>query len=186
MRSFTVMIALSLLVSCQSAICTEDSGRNNFGPEERIENFEYLWQVFDRKCCFFDHKRIDWNNLYAKYRPQVERCRSDDTFFRLLETMTAELQDEHVWIFNPLRDHFLHGSLDFDVVVIEGRCVVAFVPETSESRKLGIREGMEILSLDGRTLDEHERVLRCYHEAAEPRDGHRRHDGWRDRRASHR
>jgi hypothetical protein len=137
----------------------EHSGRNSLGPEERIQNFEYLWQVLDRNYCFFDHERIDWNDLYARYHPQVERCRSDDTIFRLLETMTAELQDEHVWIFNPLRDRFLHGSLDFDVVVIEGRCVVAFVPETSESPRLGIREGMEILSLDGRTLGEHEREL---------------------------
>lgn len=159
MRSFTIMTTLCLLLLCQPAICTEDTVCNNLGPEERIENFEYLWQVFDRKYCFFDHKCIDWNDLYAEYRPQVEKCRSDDEFFRLLETMTAELEDEHVWIFNPLKDHFLHGSLDFDVAVIEGRCTVAFVHETSESRELGITEGMEILSIDGRILDECEREL---------------------------
>jgi len=159
MRSFTILFALPLLVSCQAAMHTKGSGFNDLGADERIENFDYLWRTFDRKYCYFNFKHIDWNDLYARYRPQVEKCRSDDIFFRLLENMTAELQDEHVWIFNPLRNHFLHGSVDFDVALIEGRCVVAFVPEMSESFRAGIRAGMEILSMDGKTLEECEREL---------------------------
>ena len=52
-------------------------GLNNsiFGQDIRIrrpiKNFDQLWNQFNDRYAFFEHKNIDWNNIYRKYRPMV-------------------------------------------------------------------------------------------------------------------
>ncbi|MBR5324100.1 MAG: S41 family peptidase [Muribaculaceae bacterium] len=59
-------------------------------------NFDMLWKICDEYYCFFDYKGIDWNEVYAKYRPLVHNGMGNDELFDVCSNMLAELKDGHV------------------------------------------------------------------------------------------
>ncbi len=59
-------------------------------------NFDMLWKICDEYYCFFDYKGIDWNEVYAKYRPLVYNGMDNDELFDVCTKMLAELKDGHV------------------------------------------------------------------------------------------
>ena len=63
-------------------------------------NFDMLWKICDEYYCFFDYKGIDWNEVYAKYRPTVYNGMSDNELFDVCANMLAELKDGHVNLYN--------------------------------------------------------------------------------------
>lgn len=79
-------------------------GLNNsiFGQDIRIrrpiKNFDQLWNQFNDRYAFFEHKNIDWNNIYRKYRPLVDEKTTNDSLFGICNEMLLELKDGHVGI----------------------------------------------------------------------------------------
>ena len=63
-------------------------------------NFDMLWKICDEYYCYFDYKGIDWNSVYAKYRPYINNGMSDDELFDVCANMLAELKDGHVNLYN--------------------------------------------------------------------------------------
>ena len=43
-----------------------------------VENFEQLWQAFEKRYAFFDVRGVDWKKQYDTYRPLVKGKTSDD------------------------------------------------------------------------------------------------------------
>ena len=60
------------------------------------DNFESLWQLFDRHYCFFDEKGVDWNDIHDRYAPMAEQCRTQQQLFMVCSEMLDELKDGHV------------------------------------------------------------------------------------------
>jgi hypothetical protein len=58
--------------------------------------FDMLWQTVDKNYAFFDYKKIDWQAVRSKYRPQVCDTMRQDSLFRVLASMLGELRDGHV------------------------------------------------------------------------------------------
>ncbi|MFQ5636996.1 MAG: S41 family peptidase [bacterium] len=71
-------------------------------PESTPEkNFEILWNDFDKTYSFFELKNINWDSLYAVYRPQVTRQTAGEQLFEIISTMLAHLKDGHVVVRTP-------------------------------------------------------------------------------------
>ena len=68
-------------------------------------NFEALWKIIDEHYCFFDYKQhaygLDWNEVHARYRRQVDDGMSQKQLFEVLCNMLAELRDGHVNLSAP-------------------------------------------------------------------------------------
>lgn len=72
-------------------------------PENRPQqNFDLLWQSFDRHYSFFELKNIDWDSTYAVYRPLVTHSISDEELLVILGEMLLSLEDGHVNLYTPL------------------------------------------------------------------------------------
>ena len=69
-------------------------------------NFDALWQTLDERYCFFDLKAaeygLDWNEVYARYLPEVVQQKNLWDYFNLLEDVVCELRDGHVNIISSL------------------------------------------------------------------------------------
>jgi C-terminal processing protease CtpA/Prc len=65
------------------------------------ENFDYLWNVLDKKYSFFSYKNIDWNQVYEKYSSKVNNSMDEVELFNLLFSMLSELKDAHVNLVSP-------------------------------------------------------------------------------------
>lgn len=91
----THFIFVLLCVGCSRAI-------TNAPPESTPErNFEYLWQEYDRIYATFELKGVDWDSVYAVYRPQITPQTTDQELFLVMSRMLATLQDGHVSLNTP-------------------------------------------------------------------------------------
>jgi len=82
-----ILLVAALAVHC--AVAQEPLSE----PER---NFEHLWQTFDRNYALFGAKHVDWDALYAVYRPRVTPETGDDELFEIMAAMLGHLNDNHV------------------------------------------------------------------------------------------
>lgn len=95
---FTIFAAL-LILSLQTA-CNDIT----LGPEPKNNpqtNFELLWQEFDRMYGLFEVKNVDWQAVYAQYRPMVTPATTENELFDIFSQMLGKLNDGHVWLLKP-------------------------------------------------------------------------------------
>lgn len=90
-----LMLFISLFSSCNDLMLGEEP------KNTPIENFDILWKEFDRKYALFEVKNIDWDEVYAEYRPKVNNNMSSDELFDVISEMLVELNDGHVWMVKP-------------------------------------------------------------------------------------
>jgi carboxyl-terminal processing protease len=84
-----------LLVLGSGAAC----GEAFFGPEPSDDpetNFEILWREFDLHYAYFREKGVDWDGVFAGFRPRVHQGTNPRELFELASEMMALLRDGHV------------------------------------------------------------------------------------------
>ena len=88
-------VFLALLVLLVTSCVSQEEKPNT--PQG---NFEALWKIIDEHYCFFDYKQkeygLDWQEVYARYRPQIDDYMTSDQLFEVLGNMLGELRDGHV------------------------------------------------------------------------------------------
>lgn len=114
-----------LLISLLSLAALACSGL--FVPENPGDDagtcFDILWNEFDQVYSHFIIKDVNWDSLYAVYRPQINEETTSEQLFEILCTMLVKLQDGHVNLYSPVgyfsytrwRDRYL-TNFDYDVV----------------------------------------------------------------------
>ncbi len=118
---FIFFISLSF-TTCDNMLLDEEL------PNRPVSNFETLWQEFDDKYGLFQVKGIDWDSVYAIYRPQIENTSTDAKLYAVLTEMLDVLNDSHVGLLptNPQYPFYQSGILgkldtitDFDLDIIK-------------------------------------------------------------------
>ena len=100
------LILILLCMGCSRVI-------TNSVPENTPEsNFEYLWQEYDRLYAAFELKGVDWDSVYAIYRPQVTSQTTDEDLFPIMSNMLAIFRDGHVNLYTPLGNYSYTGWWD--------------------------------------------------------------------------
>ena len=69
--------------------------------EDPRSTFEQLWTILDEHYCFFGQKDVDWNEVYARYAPQVADNMTDEELFEVCSRMLNELRDGHTNLSAP-------------------------------------------------------------------------------------
>lgn len=87
-----IFVLFTLIPILFSSCFKEDS----FTDNSKKGNFEALWTILDEHYCFFDYKKIDWDDVYARYSVRISENMDNDALFGVLCEMLAELQDGHV------------------------------------------------------------------------------------------
>lgn len=84
------LIGVFALVSCEKALVEPDPAN------EPKNNFDILWETFDKKYTFFELKNIDWDSVYHVYEPNVKPGMSRYELFDVMDNMLYALEDGHV------------------------------------------------------------------------------------------
>jgi len=48
----------------------------SFEEEHCTDPFEFFWREMDRKYVYFEEKGVDWDAVYATYKPRAAVCRN--------------------------------------------------------------------------------------------------------------
>lgn len=115
--------------------------------ENRLGAFDRLWRAMRDNYPFFDLKGVDWDAVYARYRPQVESAHTEDAYFAAVASMLAELNDGHTELSSPQSDLACYG----DMVEIEGVAVVNGIGATA--RAAGLSRGDAVRQINNRSID---------------------------------
>lgn len=85
-----VSILVIFCCSCEQWVMPKDPGT------DPVEVFDQLWEDVYERYSFFDHKNLDWEQVRAQYRPEVEDEMGQLELYELLADMLFELRDGHV------------------------------------------------------------------------------------------
>ena len=121
------------------------------------EAFEAAHSKFSREYAFTQWKAIDFNNLHAKFFPEIvaaEAAIDFDRYYRTLRAYLFSIPDGHVMITPPepigLSADEVAGGFGLAAAELDdGRVVAAAVTEGGPAAGAGIQIGSEILAWNG-------------------------------------
>ncbi len=88
-----IIVYISLVVmGCLMTSCHDEPKYEN----DIYGNFNALWDIVDRRYCFFREKDIDWKEIGEIYRAQITANTNSTQLFFICAAMLDELQDGHV------------------------------------------------------------------------------------------
>ncbi|HUX79491.1 MAG TPA: S41 family peptidase, partial [Alphaproteobacteria bacterium] len=138
-------------------------------PKEWAQIFDEVWRL--QKDFFWteDMSKVDWNGIYKRYRPLLDRIATRGELSDLISEMHGELGTSHAYVFGgdfryspqyPLGD--LGADFIFDKAqkayrisnIAKGDRWAPHQTSPLTSPGLGISEGDFLLALNGQLLDE--------------------------------
>jgi len=96
MNKRNTAIILPIVITLVIFSCKKQHVRD-FSPQR---NFDALWEILDRKYCFFEEKNIDWQGVKAIYQPKIATVGTQLDMFDLFAAMLDTLQDGHVNLYS--------------------------------------------------------------------------------------
>ena len=85
MKYIIFPILLLLAVSCSPV------------EEGATDPFEFFWREMDRKYVYFDEKGVDWNAVYATYKPRTVGA-TDEELLQVFQEIINMVKDAHVGV----------------------------------------------------------------------------------------
>jgi len=66
-------------------------------PDNTNEDlFETVWNDIDRNYSYFPLKELDWDEVYAEFKPAAQQSASNEELFQAISGMLDQLKDIHV------------------------------------------------------------------------------------------
>ena len=90
-----LLIACLLVTACEGLLVGDESDNTP------VENFDLLWNEFDRLYGQFTVKEIDWEAHYSEYRSQVTPSMEEEDLWDVVTAMLRHLNDNHVTLHSP-------------------------------------------------------------------------------------
>ena len=103
---------------------------------------------------------LDWNEVHDRYEPKIAAVKDDQTFYFLINKMLFELNVSHIGVVPPDEKEQLEpilsaeGSTGIDVRLLDGDAVITSVQPGSPGEQAGLRPGLVVQSLNGKTVEQ--------------------------------
>ena len=120
--------------------------------EEKILGIIKIWTIIKYFYAYPELCSIDWNNSLGTYLEAAQNTGSDKEYFTLVQEIMSNLNDSHTSTFHPSILDFSEiftAPLFFDY--IEDKVIITAVYDDIAPT---VQVGDEILSIDGKTIDE--------------------------------
>jgi len=85
------IFVFAIFLNCAELIISPPGSNNN------IKDFETAWNAVNSVYPLLEYKKIDWDSIYAVYRPRAEQARGDE-IQKLIYDLLKALKDFHVLI----------------------------------------------------------------------------------------
>lgn len=138
---------------------------NDFTDMAYTDAFDALYNKVSKEYPFTKDKAIDWQALHDEFAPRIARARDKEAFYRALRDFTWQIPDGHVGLSLDGRAFFdLHGG-GFGIVLSElsdGQVIVSRVLPDLPADRAGIQVGAEIVSWEGKAIEDAIRAVNPY------------------------
>jgi C-terminal processing protease CtpA/Prc len=130
--------------------------RGTLSAKQYLEDFDELWTFVRDQYAYFHLKQTDWDRVRMVYRPRAARIGSRDGLVGLLESVIGELYDSHahLGVNTPASPRLIPTGTDLWAEWRGDRAIVTDVRAGSQAERVGLRPGMELLSVGGKPVRE--------------------------------
>lgn len=141
-----------------------------YRAEDYVGDFEEVMADIERHYCLADHKNIDFDSLHDEYLPQFEDAYKNQDEALDIATwikLSREFNDMHVNVtgtsnnINEAACDLLYGN-DYGLSLMtldNGKTVAVNVDNSSKAYDEGIVNGTEIVSWDGKSIEEQKKNI---------------------------
>lgn len=153
------VVNLAMIFWCLLAVgFTPAQTTENLSLTDRVEIFEKVWDKIKEKYYDPNLNGVNWNEVKAKYRPQVETSANNSEFYRLMKQMVGEMKDSHTRFLTPREasERRKRQSTSVGLVLdeVDGKIVILRVLPKTEAENAKLKPGMILVSIDGQTIEE--------------------------------
>lgn len=90
---FISLVSLGMLFgSCEETLLNPEY------ENTAIDNFECLWENYDRYYGAFLIRNINWDSLYIEYRPIIRENTNDAELYQVFKSLLGHFHDDHVFL----------------------------------------------------------------------------------------
>jgi carboxyl-terminal processing protease len=138
---------------------------NSLSAQDRAAIFEDVWRTINEEYYDPSFNGVDWPSVRERYRPRFEAAASDWEFYGQFEVMLSELRDGHTTFAPPpapgvSENELPRGSFGLRLGEAEGKVAVVEVGPDTDAARAGVKPGMILRTVNGKTVEEHFAYLR--------------------------
>lgn len=137
---------------------------HNLSYYSYTKSFTKSLEILKKEYALNEHKKIDYDYLYKKYYPAIERAEKEENeqlFYKTMYEFSYEIKDAHFnFYINMVSEddyekyNFINEYENRDygfatVLLTDGRLAAILVDEESDAYKNGLRDGMIVTKKDG-------------------------------------
>ena len=121
-------------------------------PSTFVEDFDEAWAFIRDTYAYIDEKAVDWQQARNRLRPRVGAIRDNREFIALLEELIEHLYDHHahLGVNTPSSPRLIPSAADLWASHRNDTALITDVRRGSDAENVGLRPGMQIVSIDGR------------------------------------
>jgi carboxyl-terminal processing protease len=93
MKTLIITVLAAVLLSSCEKILLDPEYENT-----PVDNFEYLWNNYDRYYGQFIVRDINWDSLYSVYRPLLNANSGQEDLYQVFRELIHHFRDDHVFI----------------------------------------------------------------------------------------
>ncbi len=171
----SIVSIITTLVVCVSFILLSTSSPmvHNYTGYSYTDSFKKMMEVLEKEYCLSSWKKIDYDSLLREYLPKVEEAEKNNdevAYSAIITEVTYRFYDSHVYnfmhsgYFDCLTCEYLAGN-DYGLSLIktdDGRVIAVHVEDLNDYlyadssilSEIGIHNGTEITSWDGRDIND--------------------------------
>jgi len=127
---------------------------------EYLKVFDIAWQTVNHKYFDPTFGGLDWRATGERYRSLIAAAQDDEAFYETVNRMLFELNVSHIGVVPPDEKEQLEpvlaaeGSIGIDVRLLHGDAVIASVRPGSPGAQAGLRPGLVVQRVNGKTVEE--------------------------------
>lgn len=122
-----------------------------FSAKKALKEFDRFSVFVKENYPYFGLRNVDWDELVKKYRPMVEKCKSEEEFVEILRNIVAEVGDPHFSVIEPALEIGITGARLEKTE--EGLKIISLI-DGSPADLAGLRKGDLIIEINGKSIDE--------------------------------
>lgn len=136
------------------------------GKESKsADDFLQFWTDVKDNYAYFDKKHTDWDKVKTVYLPMAEKAKTRDDLITVFENAIEELYDNHFNLNTNIQSstRLVPTGLDIWAEWINDKAIITEVRKGFSADKAGIKNGMEIISINGIPTDQavENRIGKC-------------------------
>jgi C-terminal processing protease CtpA/Prc len=145
-----LLILTAPLLLCRSLLA------QHFTTQQYKEDFEYFWSTIRDNYSYWDKKQTNWDKVKTVYAPLVDTVTTRASFVGILERAFYEIYDHHASLNTntPESQRLVPSGTDLWAEYVNGRPTIVEVKQGSGAELVGLRGGMQIISVNDKPIEE--------------------------------